>query len=204
MLYVPIPRSAPVQAPARALRAASFAGSSALLAVAAHAAGGGGLPPLSGLLLGFAGIWLIWLILAGRERRLPGIVAGLLLAQAALHLWFVALGHHSGGSGHAAAGHTGSGGAAESVLGPSPAAMVAFHLSATVVAGLWLRRYEQRFWAVARRAVLTVRLALMRLAIAFEPPHPAPVPVRLEHRDAARLHRQVWGNAASRRGPPCG
>lgn len=90
----------------RLLRAAVFAAACVTVSAAGHIFAAGASVPFGSLALGFAGVLLLALLLAGRERSLPGIVGLLAFGQLALHTVF------SGGQAHAtaAAGAGGNGG----------------------------------------------------------------------------------------------
>ncbi|WP_370149682.1 hypothetical protein [Streptacidiphilus sp. EB129] len=93
----------------RVLRALPFATVCVVVSALGHCLGGGGsLPPLA-LLTGWLAVWALATALAGRERSLPAIAAGLAVGQLGLHLLF----HLLAGSGMGAmAGMTGGTGTA--------------------------------------------------------------------------------------------
>ncbi|MGK5628636.1 hypothetical protein [Streptomyces sp. URMC 123] len=127
--------SAPASVPAeraaadlRLLRAAVFAAVCAVLSAAGHVLASCATVPLWTLVAGFLAVLAAAAPLAGRERSLPGIAAGLAVAQLGLHALFalgqhgLALGQHgasaaSAGSGPAAGGAApGAGGASDGTL----------------------------------------------------------------------------------------
>ncbi|MGW1878491.1 hypothetical protein [Streptomyces sp. NPDC001975] len=104
----------------RSLRAAVFAAVCVLLAAAGHGLAMGDMPPLWADAAGFVAVFGLGRALAGQERGLPEIVAGMLLTQAGLHVGFDAaraatpapprtmgMGHM--GMGHMGMGHVGMG-----------------------------------------------------------------------------------------------
>jgi hypothetical protein len=72
----------------RALRALPFATVCVVVSGLAHSVGGGGTVPLRALLVGGVAVWIAATLLAGRERSLGTIAAGLVIGQLALHLYF--------------------------------------------------------------------------------------------------------------------
>jgi hypothetical protein len=72
----------------RALRALPFATVCVVVSGLGHSFGGGGTVPLRALLVGGLAVWLAATLLAGRERSLGTIAAGLAVGQLALHLYF--------------------------------------------------------------------------------------------------------------------
>jgi hypothetical protein len=80
----------PVRAGAgmRLLRAAVFAAVCVALSAAGHAMASGCGIPLWAFLAGWAAVTAVAALLAGRERRLPGICAAMLGGQLGLHLLF--------------------------------------------------------------------------------------------------------------------
>ncbi|MBB1242323.1 hypothetical protein GL263_01845 [Streptomyces durbertensis] len=84
-MYVPVVRAS---AGLRLLRAAVFTAACVALSAAAHLVAGGGAVPLWTLGVAVAAVFAVAAPLAGRERALPGIAAGLALGQVALHTLF--------------------------------------------------------------------------------------------------------------------
>jgi hypothetical protein len=72
----------------RALRALPFATVCVVVSGLGHSFGGGGTVPLYALLIGGLAVWLVAALLAGRERPLGSIAAGLAVGQLGLHLYF--------------------------------------------------------------------------------------------------------------------
>ena len=96
----------------RALRALPFATVCVVVSGLGHSFGGGGTVPLSALLVGGLAVWLAATLLAGRERSLGQIAAGLAVGQLALHLYFhFCLGSMAGMSGMPGMSGSGSSGA---------------------------------------------------------------------------------------------
>ncbi|QMU66939.1 hypothetical protein [Streptacidiphilus sp. P02-A3a] len=100
----------------RALRALPFATVCVVVSGLGHSFGGGGTVPLSALLVGGLAVWIAATLLAGRERSLGQIAAGLAVGQLALHLYFhFCLGSMAGMSGMSGmsggSGSSGAGGA---------------------------------------------------------------------------------------------
>ena len=89
----------------RALRALPFATVCVVVSGLGHSFGGGGTVPLHALLVGGLAVWIAATFLAGRERSLGSIAAGLAVGQLGLHLYF----HFCLGSMAGMAGMTGSG-----------------------------------------------------------------------------------------------
>ena len=100
----------------RALRALPFATVCVVVSGLGHSFGGGGTVPLSALLVGGLVVWIAATLLAGRERSLREIAAGLAVGQLGLHLYFhFCLGSMAGMAGMAGmpgmSGSSGPGGA---------------------------------------------------------------------------------------------
>lgn len=139
----------------RVLRGLAAAGSSAALAVAAHAAAGGALPStglavvLTTLLAG-AGV-----ALADRQRGLPSILAVVGGSQLTLHVLLDRLGH----------AHGAAGGGDASAL-PSPL-MVVTHTVAAVMVAVLLAGAERSVFALA---------AVLRWLLGGVLPAPRPLP----------------------------
>ncbi|MFC3965113.1 hypothetical protein [Nocardia jiangsuensis] len=156
----------------RVCRATVFALLCVALAAAGHGYAAGtpvpGSTTVSALLAVAAVAWVV----ADRERGPIAIGGGLLGGQAVLHLWFgVEHGAHGGAAG-----------------------MLAAHVLAASVCGLWLWRGERAVFALVRtlftRVVLPVLVAVTAVPGRVPVEYPAPLRgVRLRH-------------AMSRRGPP--
>ncbi|MER7837887.1 hypothetical protein ABTY98_18780 [Streptomyces sp. NPDC096040] len=188
----------------RSLRAAVFAAVCVLLAAAGHALAMGEMPPLWADAAGFAAVFGLGRVLAGRERGLPEIGAGMLLTQAGLHFGFdaahaatsaptptTAMSHMS---------HMSMAGMAQHPHAMTAHATLA-HVVAALVASWWLRCGEAALWSLLRRtAALVPGLA----AWWRDAPLPAPAgrPLRAPA-DPVRPRRLLaLRHAVSRRGPP--
>ena len=185
----------------RSLRAAVFAAVCVLLAAAGHGLAMGDLPPLWADAAGFLAVFAAGRALAGRERGLPEIGAGMLLTQAGLHVGFDAA--------HPAApaptmrmagmqGHTMAGMAQQPHLLTAHA--TAAHVVAALVASWWLRCGEAALWSLLRRAA-----ALVPGLAAWFHDVPLPAPAGIRRPPAARRVRPrllALRHAVSRRGPP--
>ncbi|MCG7202444.1 hypothetical protein [Streptomyces arenae] len=192
----------------RSLRAAVFAAVCVLLAAAGHGLAMGDMPPLWADAAGFAAVFVLGRALAGRERGLPEIGAGMLLTQAGLHMGFDAARRVT--PVHTARmadmpmnmpmhGHTMAAGTAPHAHALTAHATVA-HVAAALVASWWLRRGEAALWSLLRRAV-----ALVPGLAAWWDDVPLPTPA---DRGLPALARPVrprlltLRHAVSRRGPP--
>jgi hypothetical protein len=191
----------------RSLRAAVFAVVCVLLAATGHALAMGEMPPLWADAAGFAAVFGLGRALAGRERGLPEIGAGMLLTQAGLHFGFdaaraatsaptptMAMGHMSHMS------HIPMAGMARHPHAMTEHATLA-HVVAALVASWWLRCGEAALWSLLRRtAALVPGLAAWW--------RDAPLPARdadplRAPADPVRPRRLLaLRHAVSRRGPP--
>ncbi|GGN27714.1 hypothetical protein [Streptomyces fuscichromogenes] len=208
----------------RSLRAAVFAAVCVLLAAAGHGLAMGDLPPLWADAAGFAAVFALGRALAGRERGLPEIGAGMLLTQAGLHFGFDAARAVTPGPvhamnmtsmrmhGHAAtgvarmAGMTGMAQRHPHVHILTAHATVA-HVVAALVASWWLRRGEAALWSLLRRtAAFVPGLAAWYAWYAWWRKAPLSAPADGARRAPARPIRPrrllALRHAVSRRGPP--
>ncbi|MER6121121.1 hypothetical protein ABT173_00150 [Streptomyces sp. NPDC001795] len=94
-MSAPHQRTARTGCDLRILRAAVFAAVCVVLAAAGHGLASCATVPLWAVGAGFLGVFAVTVLLAGRERSLPGIVAFLAVGQTVLHTLF-GLGQHSG------------------------------------------------------------------------------------------------------------
>ncbi|MET9088750.1 hypothetical protein ABZX77_43900 [Streptomyces sp. NPDC004237] len=185
----------------RSLRAAVFAAVCVLLAAAGHGLAMGDLPPLWADAAGFLAVFATGRALAGRERGLPEIGAGMLLTQAGLHFGFDAARPAAPARPMRMAGmhgHTMAGMAHHPHLLTAHA--TAAHVVAALVASWWLRCGEAALWSLLRRAA-----ALVPGLAAWW--HDAPLPAPADHRLPALAHPVrprllALRHAVSRRGPP--
>ncbi|MGA5194829.1 hypothetical protein [Streptomyces exfoliatus] len=173
--------------------------------------------PAPALLGAFAVTATVAWAAAGRRRSAPTIAGTLIALQGALHLVFSMAGTHpaathphtrSGGT-HtmhgaetlsaatsATASGTGTGG------GTDTAGMLAVHLLAALLCGLWLAHGEAAFFTLARAALAyaftPLRLLLARVRVPDAPRRA----VRRTRRSTHRPHTLVLAHTLSRRGPP--
>ncbi|WP_369143866.1 hypothetical protein [Streptomyces sp. R44] len=182
------------------------------------------------LLLGaFAATAAVAWAAAGRRRGAPTIAGALLLLQGALHLLFSTTGRHAQGMRHAMPGtddlHTVPGMenmqampgmeamdmdpmdamtmATTPMTSGSGAGMLAVHLLAALLCGLWLAHGEAAFFTLARAALACAFTPLRLLRAALVPVQESPRrPVRRARRNARRPHTVVLAHTLSRRGPP--
>ncbi|MGP3683601.1 hypothetical protein ACTVZO_02645 [Streptomyces sp. IBSNAI002] len=212
----------------RAVRAAMFAAVCVLLAAVGHVLmSGTGLPwwALSAAVtVTGAAAWA----LAGRERGLLCVTTATVAAQAALHWGFSLVqssvlpahpsrtaaaavaavpdagAHHAH---HAAHGAAGAAAEAAGTLVPSGghdmAGMLAAHLLAALLCGLWLAHGEQGAFRVLRAVAGRLRAPLRLLAGLAPAPLPPRVRVRRERRSRA-LPQLFLVHAITSRGPPTG
>ncbi|WP_426403436.1 hypothetical protein ACN9M0_09745 [Streptomyces sp. R-07] len=162
---------------------------------------------------------------AGRRRGTSTIAGALLVFQGALHLFFSTVGHstapYTQGMHHAMPGMDGMDGMdnmpgmdgmAMGIADPATTApsmgtgsgvgMLAVHLLAALLCGLWLAHGEAAFFALAR-AALAYAFTPLRLLRALVPvPQTPRRPVRRVRRNARRPHAVVLAHTLSRRGPP--
>ncbi|MFC7792229.1 hypothetical protein [Streptomyces cinereoruber] len=169
---------------------------------------------------------------AGRRRGVPAIAGALLALQGALHVLFSATGahgghaappdgpastaHHHAPHGTAGAGTTtGTAGAegtasaldpvlaqlVDSVTASGPG-MLAAHLFAALLCGLWLAHGEAAFFTLARAALAYAFTPLRPLFARVRVPGAPRAPVRRARRNAHRPRTVVLAHALSRRGPP--
>ncbi|MBP2581671.1 hypothetical protein J3A78_002149 [Streptomyces sp. PvR006] len=168
---------------------------------------------------------------AGRRRGAPTIAGALFVLQAALHLLFSLAGSRAGDTGHPAtapqemhgthgatgmhamhgtAGADGAAGTAGSHdLGATTAmfmdmstGMLAAHLLAALLCGLWLAHGEAAFFTLARAALAYAFTPLRLLLARTQVPDAPRRPVRRARRSAHRPHTVVLAHTLSRRGPP--
>ncbi|MFE2012483.1 hypothetical protein [Streptomyces sp. NPDC059491] len=93
-------------------------------------------------------------------------------------------------------------GVLDAVTMGSGAGMLAVHLLAALLCGLWLAHGEAAFFTVARAALAYAFTPLRaRFARVLVPDAPRP-PVRRARRDAPRPHTVALAHTLSRRGPP--
>ncbi|OXS30605.1 hypothetical protein [Streptomyces sp. XY006] len=210
----------------RAMRAAVFAAVCVVLAALGHVMMSGDHVPVPVLLGGWAVTGAAGWCLAGRERGLGVVVAVAVVVQTALHSAFslapgatapAPTAHGAGSTGsmdsmpttmpmsmpmplHTGMGHAGHMG--DTSGGDSSLGMLAAHLLAALLCGLWLGHGERAVFRLLR--ALGSRLAApLRLLFARPAPPPPPARVRRPSSDPApRLLLLV--HAITSRGPPVG
>lgn len=201
----------------RTVRAAVFAAVCVLLAALGHVLMSGAHVPAwalaAGTVLTGAAAWC----LAGRERGLPTVVGVVVVAQTALHQGFSlaqSAGSESGAmSGmhahsmdsthsmdmaHMGAGHTGASSASHDSLG-----MLAAHLLAALLCGLWLA-YGERAAFRLLRTVAGWLAAPLRLLLAVPVPPHRPRLSRPRRRSDRAPRLLLLVHAITTRGPPAG
>ncbi|MEV7083111.1 hypothetical protein AB0N88_31945 [Streptomyces sp. NPDC093516] len=208
----------------RAMRAAVFAAVCVVLAALGHVMMSGDHVPVPVLLAGWAVTGAAGWCLAGRERGLGLVVAVAVVVQTALHSAF-SLAPGTAAPAPAAPGtssldslpatmpasmsmplHTGMGHAGHmehAAGGDSSLGMLAAHLLAALLCGLWLGHGERAVFRLLR-AVGSRLIAPLRLLLLARPaPPPPPARVRRPSSDRApRLLLLV--HAITSRGPPLG
>ncbi|WP_405967653.1 hypothetical protein OG613_26200 [Streptomyces sp. NBC_00015] len=215
----------------RTLRAALFAAVCVLLAALGHVMMSGAEVPAWALAAGVAVTGIAGWCLAGRERGLPLIVTVVVAAQTALHSAFSLAGPESGAAASAGMGAMGAMGMDSMDMGhmdhvshighmshmshmshmgegagqggSSSFGMLAAHLLAALLCGLWLAHGEKAAFrilrAVAGRLAAPLRLLL---AVPVTPDRPR---VRFRRRRSARAPRLLLlTHAITTRGPPPG
>ncbi|MEU4538928.1 MFS transporter [Streptosporangium sp. NPDC023825] len=174
--------------PLRLTRAATFSAVCLALAVLGHAAAGGSWPRPWVVAVAGAAVMVTAVLLAGRERSMVTINAGLATLQLSLHELFAL-----GGVAGIPPPHPHVRGLGESL------GMLVAHLTATLITGWWLARGESALWVLLRSAGrrLGAMFPLLRSpAAAAVPPGPAYVPAAPVPAPAVLRH------SVSRRGPP--
>ncbi|MFF3904462.1 hypothetical protein ACFYZJ_00245 [Streptomyces sp. NPDC001848] len=206
---------------ARTIRAAVFAAMCVLLAALGHVLMSGSDVPAWAMAAGGAVTGAVGWCLAGRERGLPLIVTAVVAAQAVLHEAFSYAQSASGGSapadvsgmgsmdmGHLGMSHmnhvTQMGHMGHSMGGGSSSfGMLAAHLLAALLCGLWLAYGERATFRILR-AVAGWLAAPLRLLFA-SPLTPDRPRVRLRRRRSDRAPRLLLlVHAITSRGPPVG
>ncbi|MEV5321535.1 hypothetical protein AB0K92_28475 [Streptomyces sp. NPDC052687] len=210
---------------ARTVRAAVFAAVCVLLAALGHVLMSGRHVPGWTLAGGLAVTGAVGWALAGRERGLPLITTVVVAAQTALHSAFSYAQAGTPDLGHTAhlahmppmdqmehMAHLGNMGAAAGAAGsmavePAPAGlssgMLAAHLLAALLCGLWLAHGERAAFRILR-AVAGWLAAPLRLPLALVvvagPPRPRP----RRRRSDRSPRRLLLVHALTSRGPPMG
>ncbi|WP_436757718.1 MFS transporter [Streptosporangium sp. V21-05] len=175
--------------PLRLTRAATFSAVCLALAVLGHVAAGGSWPRPWVVGAAGAAVVVMAVLLAGRERSMVTINAGLAALQLALHE-LLAL----GGAAGVPPPHPHVRGLGENL------GMLVAHLTATLITGWWLARGESALWVLLRSAG-------RRLGAMFLPPLWSPAAVTAPPGTAYApvtpvAARAVLRHSVSRRGPP--
>ncbi|NGO12665.1 hypothetical protein G5C60_34910 [Streptomyces sp. HC44] len=215
----------------RTVRAAVFAAVCVLLAALAHVMMSGSTVPWWAMAAGAVATGGAGWCLAGRERGLPLIVSVVVVAQTVLHSAFELArsaahpetsGTASGPVGTATVptgsmdmgsmghdmrsmdmGHMGADPVAHHMDGTSSFGMLAAHLLAALLCGLWLAHGERAAFRILR-AVAGCLAAPLRLALARPtPPHRPRIRVHRSRSDRAP-RRLLLVHAITSRGPPAG
>ncbi|WP_405866610.1 hypothetical protein [Streptomyces sp. NBC_00005] len=210
----------------RTLRAAVFAAVCVLLAALGHVMMSGSDVPAWALAAGAAVTGVAGWCLAGRERGLPLIVTVVVAAQTALHSAFSLAQSATTGSDSMDMGSMDTGSMrrasmpatdstaagtmdvghmdhlGQSAGGSSSFGMLAAHLLAALLCGLWLAYGEQAAFRILRAVAgwLAAPLRLL-LALPVTPDRPR-IPVR--RRRSERVPRLLLVHAITSRGPPPG
>ncbi|MCT7357002.1 hypothetical protein N4P33_33405 [Streptomyces sp. 15-116A] len=215
----------------RTTRAAVFAAVCVLLAALGHILMSGTPVPWWALGAATAATGSAAWCLADRERGLFPVSAAVVTVQTALHLWFsyaqeltpatVSLGggtgdgtsaagpaHHMAHMGHAMHSMTATGSAPQpmpggehATAGMSSTGMLAAHLLAALLCGLWLAYGERAAFRILR-AVAARLAAPLRLLLALPAPRPR-LRVRRSHTTRAP-RRLLLVHTLTSRGPPAG
>ncbi|MBC2905934.1 hypothetical protein [Streptomyces cupreus] len=191
----------------RTIRAAVFAAVCVLLAALGHVLMSGSHVPAWALAAGVAATSAVGWLLAGHERGLPLIVTVVVAAQTGLHSAFSwaqsASGpahEHSMDMSHMA--HMDHMSADTAAPASSSPGMLAAHLLAALLCGLWLAYGEKAAFRILR-AVAGWLAAPLRLLLALPAPPERPR-LRVGRRRADRVPRLLLAHAITSRGPPVG
>ncbi|MFC9594743.1 hypothetical protein ACFTUC_33770 [Streptomyces sp. NPDC056944] len=163
---------------------------------------------------------------AGRRRGAPTIAGAMLVLQGALHVLFATAGHAVPGTDGMDAMDDMAGMHGADTMGAmdgmdamimatsdpmtsadpmgttSGAGMLAVHLLAALLCGLWLAHGEAAFFTLARAALAHAFTPLRLLRALVPVPETPRRPVRRARRTAPRPHTVVLAHTLSRRGPP--
>ncbi|WP_405725469.1 hypothetical protein OG885_02955 [Streptomyces sp. NBC_00028] len=201
----------------RTVRAAVFAAVCVLLAALGHVLMSGADVPAWVLAAGVSGTGAVGWGLAGRERGLPLIVTAVVVVQTVLHQAFslaqtspdesTAMGMHmdmgmDAGMGSMHMGHPMHGGGG-GVVGSSSYGMLAAHLLAALLTGLWLAYGEKAAFRILR-AVAARLAAPLRLLLALPTPADRPRVRRGRPRSDRAPALRLLIHAITSRGPPVG
>ncbi len=172
----------------RAARAVMFTAVCVLLAVLGHVVMSGQAIPWWAVVPASASIAAAAWILADRERSVPFVVVGTVVAQTELHIVFTlaqslqpAPMHHH-----------------HDVAGTASVGMLAAHLIAALLCGLWLAYGENATFAVLRSAADRILLLLQPWSNVVTWPQLRPTP------STAPPRQHLLADAITSRGPPRG
>ncbi|CCK28324.1 hypothetical protein BN159_3945 [Streptomyces davaonensis JCM 4913] len=196
----------------RTIRAAVFAAVCVLLAALGHVLMSGRQVPVWALVGGVAVTAVVGWVLAARERGLPLIVTVVVAAQTGLHSAFSAAQSTPArdmGAGHMHSmdamdvRHMDHGGSMMAAADSSSSfGMLAAHLLAALLCGLWLAYGERAAFRILR-AVAGWLVAPLRLLLALPAPPERPR-LHADRRRADRVPRLLLAHAITSRGPPAG
>ncbi|MFI5567224.1 hypothetical protein ACIA6T_07635 [Streptomyces sp. NPDC051740] len=200
---------------ARTARAAVFAAVCVVLAALGHVMMSGDHVPLRALAAGWAVTGAVGWGLAGRERGLPLVTAVAVAAQTVLHSAFSLVGSSAGpvdtgamphgmhtmpmptGAGMGMEGHT-------APAGDSSAGMLAAHLLAALLCGLWLGYGERAVFRVLRAVGGWLAAPARPLFLTPVPPRRPSLRVRRRRRSDRAPRLLLLVHALTSRGPPAG
>jgi hypothetical protein len=187
----------------RALRAAVFTVVCVLLATAGHGMSAGVMPAPAAVLAGGSLTLLLAARLAGRERSLVEILAGVFTAQLGVHLLYLSAAAPDQGP-RTAHEHAAAYVAVHAHHASGPFMLLA-HAVAGLVAAWWLRRGEVALWEMCRRLAAVAALPFLAL-LGIARSLPATEGITLAAFSAGdsptRLTSLVLRHAVIRRGPP--
>lgn len=220
------------RSPLRALRAAVFAVVCVTLAAVGHSSMSAHQLPAPALLGALAATAVAAWAAAGRRRGTPTIAGAMLVVQGALHLLFSMTGAHPAAQavgdakaaththamtgGHPSMGSMNPmasmnpvesmpmspGGPMSPTVMDSGVGMLAVHLIAALLCGLWLAHGEAAFFTLAEAALAYAFTPLRLLFARVRVPDAPRGPVRRPRGNAHRPHTVVLAHTVSRRGPP--
>jgi hypothetical protein len=181
----------------RATRAATFAAVSVLLAAAGHILMSGTPIPWWAIAWGSVSIGAAAWIVADRERGVPFVLLGTIVAQAALHTVFSLAQTVAPPMDPHAMPMTG-----HQMTGTASLGMLIAHLLAALLCGLWLAYGEQAAFAILRSVADRILLPLH--LIGQQQPVVVQQPRNQVQDSRAPLQRFLLVHAITSRGPPRG
>ena len=185
----------------RAARAAMFAVTCVLLAALGHVLMSGTPVPWWAMVGGAGSIGTAAWIVADGERDVPFVVLATLVAQAALHTVFTLAQSMAQSTVAPPAMHDMTGHMTGHMTGTSSLGMLAAHLLAALLCGLWLAYGERAAFAVLRSVAGLVLLPLRLLA---SPPITVHRPRIQAVHSPTPYTDLLLGHAITSRGPPRG